>query len=88
LCYNFAMKIVWVEIKRRTNVHKHGMDFADIDLEFFARATIYPAKMGRLAAVGNISGVMATVIFARLGSEAISIVSMRAASAKERNKAS
>jgi uncharacterized protein len=82
------MKIVWGEIKHRTNLHKHGMDFADIDLEFFARATIFPSKIGRLAAVGNISGIMATVIFTRLGSEAISIISMRAASAKERDKAS
>ena len=81
------MKIVWDEIKRHTNLHKHGMDFADIDFEFFARATIFPAKIGRLAAVGYLSGVMATVIFKRLGSEAISIVSMRVASAKERNKA-
>jgi uncharacterized protein len=82
------MKIVWDEIKRRTNLHKHGMDFADINFEFFARATIFPAKIGRLAAVGDIFGVIVTVIFTRLGSEAISIVSMRAASAKERNKAS
>jgi uncharacterized protein len=84
LCYNFVVEIVWDDIKRRTNLHKHGFDFADLDMEFFAQATIYPAKLGRVAAVGLFSELWITVIFAQLGSEAISIVSMRDASVKER----
>ena len=78
------MKIVWDDIKRRTNLHKHGFDFADLTAEFFAQATIYPAKLNRLAAVGHSSDGWITVIFIQLGSEAISIVSMRTARSKER----
>ena len=81
-----AMKIVWDEIKRRTNLHKHGFNFADLDVEFFSQAKIYPAKLSRLAAVGNFADEWITVIFTRLGSEAVSIVSMRSASIKERNR--
>jgi uncharacterized protein len=80
------MKIVWDEIKRRTNLDKHGFDFAGLDMEFFSHATIYPAKLNRLAAVGYFSDERITVIFTRLGSEAVSIVSMRSASIKEWNR--
>ena len=78
------MKIIWDERKRLANVSKHGMDFADIDIEFFAEATILPARDNRLMAIGSIEDFAITVIFNRLGTEAISIVSMRPASEKER----
>ncbi|GLK78791.1 BrnT family toxin [Methylopila turkensis] len=77
------MIITWDEPKRLANIEKHAMDFADLTLEFFARAAIGPAKGGRLYAIGELDGVV-TVIFARLGTEAISVVSMRPASVKER----
>ena len=79
------MKIVWDEPKRLTNLDKHGMDFADLTEEFFAEATIYPAKATRSVALGLFGRGSVTVIFTRLGSEAISVVSMRRASAKERS---
>ena len=41
------MRILWDEPKRRQNLAKHGMDFAELDLEFFASATITPAKGAR-----------------------------------------
>ena len=66
------------------NISKHGMDFADIDIEFFATATILPTREKRLMAIGRIEEIAVTVIFSRLGTEAISIVSMRPASDKER----
>jgi hypothetical protein len=31
------MKIVWDEPKRLTNLAKHGLDFADLDTDFFRR---------------------------------------------------
>ena len=78
------MKIVWDEPKRLANISKHGMDFADIEIEFFATAAILPARNNRLMAIGGIDGFAVTVVFRRLGTEAISIVSMRPTSEKER----
>lgn len=60
------------------------MDFADLDAEFFANALILPAKRGRFMAIAPFRGVTIAVIFAPLGTEAISVVSMRQASKYER----
>ncbi|RWE72579.1 BrnT family toxin [Mesorhizobium sp.] len=79
------MKIVWDEIKRQANISKHGMDFLDIEMDFFYAATILPARGKRFMAIGNIGEAAITVVFSRLGNEAISVVSMRYASGKERN---
>ena len=78
------MKITWDEPKRETNLTKHGLDFADLSLEFFRDAKIGPAKADRFVAVGELNGqIVVAVIFKPLGSEAISIISMRPASSKE-----
>ncbi|KQO51636.1 BrnT family toxin [Sphingomonas sp. Leaf257] len=77
------MMIVWDEPKRAANLAKHGIDFADIDDAFFLSAMIGEAKQGRWFAVGRLNGVI-TVIFATLGTEGLSIISARPASAKER----
>jgi uncharacterized DUF497 family protein len=78
------MLIVWDEPKRLANLDKHGLDFAALTMEFFAAATIYPARAGRYLAIGRLADGAVAVVFARLGSEGISIISMRAASAKEK----
>lgn len=79
------MNIVWDEPKRRRNIAKHGLDFADLSLDFFLRARVGPAKEGRFKALGEFNGqVVVAVIFRPLGSEALSVVSMRLASRKER----
>lgn len=36
------MRIVWDDAKRRANLRKHGMDFEDVDLEFFLSAIVVP----------------------------------------------
>lgn len=80
------MKIVWDEPKRLANIAKHGgLDFADLTEEFFLTSIIKPAKKNRFSAIGrlNASGVL-VVIFAVLGSEGISVISMRPAKPKER----
>nr|WP_020173383.1 BrnT family toxin [Methyloferula stellata] len=77
------MKLVWDERKRLANLDKHGMDFADLNILFFESSTIVEAKNGRLMAIGHLNGAI-TVVFAILGTSAISIISMRPASAKER----
>lgn len=78
------MKIVWDEPKRRANLDKHGMDFADLNETFFDNALVLATYRNRWRAIGiNIRGVV-SVIFATRGSEGVSIVSMRPASKKER----
>ena len=80
------MKIVWDEIKRKTNLLKHGLDFADLDPDFFAEALVVRSREGRFVAVGEFKGQFVTaVVFRRLGTEAVSIISMRPASRRERN---
>ncbi|BCH63405.1 hypothetical protein RvVAT039_06210 [Agrobacterium vitis] len=79
------MKIAYDEVKRASNIEKHGLDFADLTLDFFEGSTVYPAKQGRSLAIGEFKGqIIAAVVFRPLGSEAISIISMRVASRKER----
>ena len=66
------------------NIETHGLDFADLDPEFFPTASISPAKLARFKAIGPFSDDIIAVIFSTLGSEAVSIISMRRASRKER----
>ena len=79
------MMIVWDEPKRQINLTKHGLDFADLTLDFFKTAQIETAKQKRFLAVGRLEGVaIIAVVFRPLGSEAISVISMRRASKIER----
>ncbi|MCW0182864.1 MAG: BrnT family toxin [Zavarzinia sp.] len=79
------MQVVWDEPKRIQNLAKHGLDFAALTLEFFEASTVYPAKAGRLIAIGELNGqIVIAVVFRPLGSEAVSVISMRPASRKER----
>jgi len=50
------MKIVWDEPKRRLNLERHGLDFADLSFDFFSSAMVYPAKSGRFVAIGELDG--------------------------------
>lgn len=78
------MKIIWDEPKRKTVVESRGLDFAELDIGFFAASTVRPAKAGRLKAIGEFRGTVLSVIFKPLGTEAISVISMRRAGSKER----
>jgi uncharacterized protein len=60
------------------------MDFADLDETFFETSAITSARSRRLAAVGRHRDGVILVIFAVLGTETFSIISMRPASRKER----
>ena len=80
------MKIVWDEPKRLANIDKHGLDFADLNETFFDSALVVPShnKSKRWVAISvSIRGVV-VVVFARLGREGVSVVSMRPASRSER----
>lgn len=79
--------IVWDEPKRQGNLAKHGLDFADLTLEFFESAQIRTAKQGRFLAIGKLDRLaFVAVVFRPLGSEAISVISMRHASKDERSR--
>ena len=81
------MIIAWDEPKRQSNLAKHGFDFADLNEEFFLAARIVDAKQHRLMAIGEFNGeLIIAVVFASLGTEAISVVSMRRASGRERSQ--
>jgi uncharacterized DUF497 family protein len=75
---------VWDEPKRKANIERHGLDFADVGAFGWDGALIAPARRERLKAIGDYRGQMATVIFVRLGREAYSIISFRPAGKKER----
>lgn len=77
------MKIVWDHPKRLANIAKHGLDFAALTEDFFAEALLITAKSGRYLAIGkDVNGII-SVVFAVLGLEGISVISMRPASKKE-----
>ncbi|MEP9389747.1 BrnT family toxin [Mesorhizobium sp. KR9-304] len=81
------MRLVWDEPKRQQNIAKHGLDFAVLTSEFFENARLEDAKSGRFLAVGEFEGItIIAVVFRPLGSEALSIISMRRASKAERNR--
>ncbi|SMH34226.1 BrnT family toxin [Mesorhizobium australicum] len=79
------MEILWDELKRIANLDKHGLDFAALTEMFFETSTVIPAKHERWMAVGYLEGRKISVVFRPLGREALSVMSMRPAGAKERN---
>lgn len=79
------MLILWDEPKRHANLAKHGLDFADLTIEFFETSLVVAAKDGRFKALGRLADGSIAVIFATLGTEALSVISMRPASDKGRN---
>ena len=79
------MKVVWDEPKRLANIAKHdGLDFADLDDGFFEQSMIVPARGNRLIAVGRLANGVVVVVFVALGSEGVSVISMRRANRRER----
>jgi|GEM_PF-356119 len=78
------MQISFDESKRLQNLAKHGLDFADLDVAYFVSAIVVPAKLGRFMAIGVLSRDVIATVFAKLGSQGLSVVSMRRASRKER----
>ncbi|HMN55326.1 MAG TPA: BrnT family toxin [Sphingopyxis sp.] len=80
------MILVWDEPKRQANIAKHGFDFADLTEDFFLAAYIDAARDGRHMAIGRLNDGTIAVVYATLGTEGISVISMRRASRAERRK--
>ena len=68
------------EPKRRANLEKHGLDFADLNETFFDNALVIPSHNAGKRWVA----ISVVVVFARLGREGVSIIGMRPASRNER----
>jgi len=80
--------IIWDAPKRLINLDKHKLDFSIVTEEFLRLVKPYPVRDGRLWAMGALDGVgEVIVIYKPLGSEAISIISLRKAGAKDRRLA-
>lgn len=77
--------IVWDEPKRQRNIVRHKLDFADLDEWFFLEAVTVPAKVNRYMAIGRLDDGTIAVVFTTLGTEGVSVISMRPASRKERS---
>ena len=80
------MLITFDESKLQTNIIKHRLDFRDLSLGFFEAATIFAAPQERLKAIGTFEDrIVIAVVFKPLGTEALTVISMRPASRKERS---
>ena len=80
------MIVTWDNAKGLANLDKHGLDFADLELEFFVNSVAAPVRDRRFKAIGSMRhGRVIVVIFAPLGTESISVISMRPANRKERS---
>ena len=78
------MQIVWDERKRLANIEKHGLNFAEVHAFQWETAVMEAGHSGRIKAIGYFEDGTAVVVFATLGTEAISIVSFRPANTKEK----
>ena len=86
-----AYRYEWNEAKNRSNIRKHGFDFADAE-EIFRGVLLarpdtredYGEK--RWIGIGTIRGRTAVVVFAERDPEAIRIISLRKASRGERKQ--
>jgi uncharacterized DUF497 family protein len=84
------MKIVRDESKRLSSLEIHGIHFVDVSDRFaFEDEVIAPTHPGadrraRFIAIGPLDGRLVTIIFSPLGTEALSLISVRRTSHKER----
>lgn len=78
--------ISWDEPKRLKTLRERGLDFADLTETFFMASLVVPAKAERWMAIGPFLDGTIAVVFITLGTEGLSVISMRPASQKERKR--
>ncbi|WP_455466403.1 BrnT family toxin [Bartonella sp. B39] len=66
------------------NIDKHKLDFADVIYFDWEHTFIDATYSNRMKAIGYFADGTTIVVFAKLGTEAISIISFRHANKKER----
>jgi uncharacterized DUF497 family protein len=85
------MKFEWDEVKNRTNIRKHGFDFAEAE-EMFRRALLVRPDAReeygeeRWIAIGMVRDRIAFVAFAEASDDTIRIISLRKANHEEREE--
>ena len=87
--YNNVVKIIWDEPKRLANVATHGLDLADAEFFDWETALVVHGHRSatgrrRFRAIGRLRNDLVTLVFSPLGTEAVSVISLRRASRAER----
>ena len=83
------MRFEWDEAKRRANIRKHGLDFADV-VELFSRPMLVAPDTRedygetRWLGLGWIGGRLTQVVFAEKEPDVVRIISLRKATRRER----
>jgi uncharacterized protein len=85
------MTLEWSEAKNRSNIRKHGFDFADAEEMFRGVLLVRPDTREdygetRWIGIGTIQGRVAFVAFAELPQDTIRIISLRKADHEERKE--
>lgn len=82
------MKLTWDPEKRRRNLDKHGLDFADVHAVFEGAAFIFEDRRRdygeqRFKALGLLHDLVVAVAFAEPEEDLVRIISMRKATRNE-----
>ena len=85
------MRFEWDEAKRRANLEKHGLDFADSPEMFAGEMVIALDRRldygeARFIGFGPLKGRVMAIIFSRRMPDLIRIVSLRKANQRERRR--
>jgi uncharacterized DUF497 family protein len=85
------MTFEWDEAKNRSNIRKHGLDFADAEEVFRGMLIAEPDTRQdygekRWRGIGTIRGRTTVVIFTELAPETVRIISLRRAHHEEREE--
>jgi uncharacterized protein len=83
------MKFTWDEAKRRTNLRKHGLDFADAARVFEGPMVVFEDdresyREERLIGIGMLDALIVLIVHVE-SIETIRIISMRKADSNETN---
>ena len=82
------MELTWDEEKRRSNLARHGLDFADAEEVFRGAVLIFEDKRRsygeqRFVALGMLSEIVVVIAFTEPEEDSIRIISMRKATRNE-----
>ncbi len=85
------MNFEWNEAKNRSNIRKHGLDFADAEEMFRGFLLVRPDTREdygeeRWVGIGMIQGRLAFVAFAEPAPDTVRIISLRKADHEERKE--
>lgn len=85
------MILEWNQAKNRSNIRKHGFDFADAEEMFRGLLIVDPDTREdygekRWVGIGSIRGRIAHVVFTKPSQETVRIISLRKATSRERKQ--